>query len=173
MTKYERNNRKLKKLEEKYYPQKYFAFQRRKLKNSLKTSINNTINYINRNISKCNSNELFKKYKDIDFNNKQLYVIETSILISLITGTVVTLLINFSEKVIKSSESNSNESMISIIGGIFFISIIGILVVWAIFFLLKKEYCNEYDLFIAPYERKKTIKLIEKEINNPNYKNIL
>ena len=44
MTKYERNNRKLKKLEEKYYPQKYFAFQRRKLKNSLKTSINNTIN---------------------------------------------------------------------------------------------------------------------------------
>lgn len=178
MTKYERNKRKLKKLEEKYCPQKYFTFQRRKLKNSLKTSIINTMSYINRNMPKYCSENIYKTYGKIDFNNKQLYGIAVSTIIGIITGYLINFFSDLSSaltNLIQQGKDELNQFILGIISTFFMllIAFIAVIVITAAFISFQKQYYDEYNLFIAPYEREKAIKIIEKEIDNPNYKNIL
>ncbi len=178
MTKYERNNRKLKKFEEKYCPQKYFTFQRRKLKNSLKTSIINTMSYINRNMPKYCSENIYKTYGKIDFNNKQLYGISISTATGIITGYLINFFSDISSTLNDLIQQGKDELNRFILGAIstFFmllIALVAVIGITAAFISFQKQYYDEYNLFIAPYEREKAIKFIEKEIDNYNYKNIL
>lgn len=168
---------KLKALEKssKYSPRKYFTYQR-KAGNSLSKSISNTCTYIDKNIAKSKHNDIFKLYEHLDFNNKQFYNLFASIAVALITGVLLNYFnkIDYTETII-SQNGFINQIIISLIVGV--IMLIPLLIIVGISFglilSLKRDYMNDYDIFIAPYERKKAIERIEKEIDDYKYRNLL
>lgn len=178
MTKDEKNKNKLKKMEEKYCPQEYFVFQRRKLKNPLNTSIYNTIKYINKNMPKYCTKDIYKTYGKIDFNSKQLFGISVSIITSMITSILINIFSELSlesTNIIKQGQDASSRFILGLISIfiMFLISILAVIGILVLFNSFKKQYYDEYSLFIAPYERQKAIEAIEKEVDNFNYRNIL
>lgn len=174
ITKYKNKLQKIEK-SSKYSPRKYFTYQR-KVGNSLAKSIINTCTYIDKNIDKSKHKDIFKLYEQLDFNNKQFYNLFASIAVALITGV----LLNYFNKIdytetIFSQNGFINQIIISLIIGI--IMLIPLFVIVCISFglilSLRRDYMNDYDIFIAPYERKKAIERIEKEIDNYKYRNLL
>lgn len=153
-------------LEDKYEPRKYFKYQRRGLRYSLPTSIKNTCRYIDRNIINIFGNGIYKNYGRIDFNTKQLYNLYASVFVGLVTGVLVNA-INIDLSSFLNQEVNFfTRIILGLIAGS--VMLIPITVVAAIafltIFLLQKDYLNEYDLFIMPYERQKIVKELEKRL---------
>lgn len=153
-------------LEDKYEPRKYFKYQRRGLRYSLPTSIKNTCRYIDRNIINIFGNGIYKNYGRIDFNTKQLYNLYASVFIGLVTGVLVNAInidlssflnqdVNFFTRIILGLIASSVMLIpITVVAAIAFLTI----------FLLQKDYLNEYDLFIMPYERQKIVRELEKRL---------
>lgn len=170
-------NNKIKKLEnsDKYKPRIYFTYQR-KLGNSLPKSLKNTCDYIDKNIDKSKHKDIFKLYGNLDFNNKQLFNIFSSITVALITGVLVNYIgkVDFSET-ISSQKEFIGQLVVSLLVGIFMLLPLSfvIIICFGLMASLKKDYINNYDIFIAPYERKKAIERIEKEIGDYKYRKSL
>ncbi len=157
---------KIRELEGKYEPRRYFRYQRRGLRYSLPTSIKNTCRYIDRNIINIFGNGIYKNYGRIDFNTKQLYNLYASVFIGLVTGVLVNV-INIDLSSFLNQDVNIPTRIVLglIAGSIMLIPMtIVVAIVFLTVFLLQKDYLNEYDLFIMPYERQKIVKELEKRL---------
>lgn len=157
---------KIKKLEGKYEPRRYFRYQRRGLRYSLTTSIKNTCRYIDRNIINVFGNGIYKNYGRIDFNTKQFYSLYASLFIGLVTGVLVNVINIDLSSFLNQDVNLPTRIVLGLIAGS--VMLIPITVVAAIvfltIFLLQKDYLNEYNLFIMPYERQKIVKELEKRL---------
>lgn len=157
---------KIQELEGKYEPRRYFRYQRRGLRYSLPTSIKNTCRYIDRNIINIFGNGIYKNYGRIDFNTKQLYNLYASVFIGLVTGVLVNAINIDLSSFLNQDVNLPTRIVLGLIAGS--VMLIPMIVIAAIafltIFLLQKDYLNEYDLFIMPYERQKIVKELEKRL---------
>ena len=153
-------------LEGKYEPRRYFRYQRRGLRYSLPTSIKNTCRYIDRNIINIFGNGIYKNYGRIDFSAKQLYNLYASVFISLVTGVLVNV-INIDLSSFLNQDVNIPTKMfLYLIASIFMLIPVALvaIITFLTISLLQRDYLNEYDLFIMPYERQKIVKELEKRL---------
>lgn len=153
-------------LEGKYEPRKYFKYQRRGLRYSLPTAIKNTYRYIDRNIINILSNEIYKNYGRIDFNAKQLYNLYASVFIGLVTGVLINVLNVDLSSFLNQDVNIPTKIFLYLMAGLYMILPVAFvaLIIFLIVFLLQRDYLNEYDLFILPYERQKIVEELEKRL---------
>lgn len=164
----EKINKKLKQLENVYKPRKYFHLLK-KSGQPMHTCIKRTCSYIDKHI-RINQN-IYKTFKTVDFNYKQLYNLFTSTFLGFAVSVIISA-VGLDKSISNPSYSNVSEYIAYCIS----LLVTALIISSAICLLIssvKKDYCNDYDLFVLPYERSRIVKLIENDIGKNNYNNTL